>query len=66
LKDEIAKKKKNYKAKKVAIKRIRIRIKFDRKTLRRVKLLKQKTNLKRSQIKQITKKKNDDLSFIFG
>jgi hypothetical protein len=60
------KKKKNYKAKKVAIKRIRIRIKFDRKTLRRVKLLKQKTNLKRSQIKQITKKKNDDLSFIFG
>jgi hypothetical protein len=56
LKDKIAKKK-NYKAKKVAIKRIRIKIKFDRKTLRRVKLLKQKTNLKTIPNKTNNKKK---------
>jgi hypothetical protein len=60
------KKKKNYKAKKVAIKRIRIRIKFDKKTLRRVKLLKQKTNLKKIRNKTNNKQKNDDLSFIFS
>jgi hypothetical protein len=41
----------------VAIKRIRIKIKFDRKTLRRVKLLKQKTNLKMIPNKTNNKKK---------